>query len=585
MPVRLVERRYAEADRQALIGAGVHPVLARVLAARRVRSASELDLDVGRLVPPHELLHAQDAARLLADALAAHRRILIVADYDADGATACAVGVRALRALAAATGSQATIDYIVPNRFELGYGLSPELVELAAARRPDLLITVDNGIASVEGVARARELGIATLITDHHLPGDALPAAAAIVNPNQPGCAFPSKALAGVGVLFYVMLALRAELRARGAFAREPEPNLGALADLVALGTIADVVPLDANNRLLVGQGLKLLRAGRGQPGLRALLTAAGRSSARASAFDLGFAAGPRLNAAGRIADMGLGIECLVTDDPARAANLAQELDRLNRERRRIETAMLDEALAALDALDVPEAAQGGPVALSFFQPGWHQGVVGILAARLRERLHRPVVCFARADSGVASPAAGASAALLRGSGRSIPGLHLRDCLDLVAKRAPGLILRFGGHAQAAGLTLKADDYERFGELFARAAAEMIPREALAPSIETDGALDPAFFTLEVAQLLEAQIWGQGFPQPLFCDTFAVERQRVVGERHLKLRLNKNGRPLDAMRFGSLQPLPAGARVAYRLAVNEFNGVKSVQLNIEHVEG
>ncbi|MDH4189877.1 MAG: single-stranded-DNA-specific exonuclease RecJ [Betaproteobacteria bacterium] len=571
--MRIVERRYADKDRQALIASGVHPVLARLFAARRIRSSAELDTSVERLIDPARLTHAAQAARLLADAIAADRKLLIVADYDADGATACALGVRALRAMGA------KVDYLVPDRFVLGYGLSPELVDLAAQRAPDLLITVDNGIASIEGVARANELGIATLVTDHHLPGDALPAAAAIVNPNQPGCAFPSKALAGVGVMFYVMLALRAELRARGAFREGAGPNLGALTDLVALGTIADVVPLDANNRILVAQGLKRLRAGKAQAGLAALLRIAGRDPRAATSLDLGFIAGPRLNAAGRLADMGLGIECLITDDAARAANIAQQLERLNRERRAIEAGMLDEARAAAESLAARDTEPRA--AYSFFEAGWHQGVVGIVASRLRERLHRPVVCFAPA---AASADAGANAGLLRGSGRSVPGFHLRDCLDLVAKRSPGLILRFGGHAQAAGLTLREADLGRFTESFERAAAETASAEAFAAVLETDGELDPAYYTIDVARLLDEQIWGQGFPRPVFCDTFNVEAQRVVGERHLKLKLVKDGRRIEAMRFGSLDALPPRVRAAYRLTINEFNGMKSVQLNVEHFE-
>ena len=560
--MHLVERPYAERDRQALIAAGLHPVLARVYAARRIRSAAELDDDFKRLLPPASLTHCERAAVLLAEAIDAGKKLLIVADYDADGATACAVGMRALRMMGA------NVEYLVPNRFELGYGLTPELVDIAAQRRPDLIITVDNGIASVEGVDRARSLGIATLITDHHLPGAELPRAECIVDPNQPGCGFASKAIAGVGVMFYVMLALRAELRKRGAFQHAAEPNLAALTDLVALGTVADVVPLDANNRILVAQGLKRLRAGQGQPGLEALLRAAGRDSARANAFDLGFVLGPRLNAAGRLADMSLGIECLATDDAARAANCALELDRLNRERRRIEGEMLEQARAAAEVV-----AEAPGAAAAFFDPSWHQGVVGILASRLRERLHRPVICFARANNGE-----------LRGSGRSIPGFHLRDCLDLVAKRAPGLILRFGGHAQAAGLTLREADLERFRELLAAVAEETMPREALTRTVETDGALEPAQLSLSLAQALEARIWGQGFPQPLFCDTFALESQRVVGEKHSKLRLVKDGRRLEAMRFNSLDPLPARFRAAYRLSVNEYNGLQSVQINVEHVE-
>ena len=559
--MKIVERAYSDADRRTLMEAGVHPVLARIYAARRIRSALELTYQSASLLPPGLLRNAEHAAALLADAIQQKKRLLIVADYDADGATACAVGVRALRLFGA------SVDYLVPDRFKLGYGLSPELVELAAQRKPDLLITVDNGIASVAGVARANALGIATLITDHHLPGDELPAAACIVNPNQPGCGFPSKALAGVGVMFYVMLALRSELRRRGFFAQR-EPNLGALTDLVALGTIADVVPLDANNRNLVAQGLKRLRAGRGQPGVMALLRAAGRRLDEASSFDLGFVAGPRLNAAGRLADMSVGIECLIADDEARAANLAQQLDRLNAERRDIEAGMLQQALELLKNLP-----SGNSV---FFDAGWHQGVVGILASRLKDRVHRPVICFARGEES-ARP-------VLRGSGRSIPGLHLRDCLDLVSKRAPGLIARFGGHAMAAGLTIAESDYARFAPAFEAAVDELLPAEARLRTVETDGALEHAHCTLDVARMLEGEIWGQGFPQPVFCDNFAVESQRVVGERHLKLRLVKDGRRYEAMRFGALEPLPQAVRAAYRLAVNEFNGLKNIQLNVEHFE-
>jgi single-stranded-DNA-specific exonuclease len=561
--MKIVERTYNHADRRALLDAGLHPVLARVYAGRHIRSAAELDYTLEGLVSPQSLKGIDLAAGLLADAIEQSKRLLIVADYDADGATACAVAMRALRAFGA------NVDYLVPDRFKLGYGLSTELVELAAQRKPDLLITVDNGIASVEGVARARALGIATLITDHHLPGPELPAAACIVNPNQPDCEFPSKALAGVGVMFYVVLALRAELRRRGWFKEKPEPNLAALTDLVALGTIADVVPLDANNRNLVAQGLKRLRAGRCTPGIAALLRAAGRPLAEASSFDLGFVAGPRLNAAGRLADMSLGIECLITDDEARAANIAQQLDRLNRERRDIEAAMLQQALEVVAAL-------GDAPGCTFFNPDWHQGVVGIVASRLKDRLHRPVICFARAEE--------AGDFVLRGSGRSIAGLHLRDALDLVSKRAPGLIRRFGGHAQAAGLSIGAQDYERFSAEFERAVDALLPASARLRVVETDGALDAMHFSLEVARLLEGGIWGQGFPQPVFCDTFAVENQRVVGERHLKLWLVKGGRRIEAMRFGALEPLPAQVRAAYRLSVNEFNGLKNIQLNVEHCE-
>ena len=561
--MRIVQRTYAEADHRTLVEAGVHPLLARIYAARRIRSSAELRYEVSALLPPSLLKGVEEAARLLADAIQSGKRLLIVADYDADGATACAVGMRALRAFGAHA------EYLVPDRFKLGYGLSPELVELAAQRRPDLLITVDNGIASVEGVARARDLGIATLITDHHLPGPELPAPACIVNPNQPGCAFPSKALAGVGVMFYVVLSLRAELRRRGFFDGKTEPNLGALTDLVALGTVADVVPLDVNNRNLVSQGLKRLRAGRGQPGVVALLRAAGRFPAAATSFDLGFVAGPRLNAAGRLADMSVGIECLIADDEARAMNLAQELDRLNAERRAIEASMVQQSLEHLKAVNQESG-------LTFFDHAWHQGVVGILAARLKDRVHRPVICFA--------PAQETGTPVLRGSGRSIPGLHLRDCLDLVAKRSPGLVVRFGGHAMAAGLTILETNYQTFSHAFEEAVEELLPAEARLRTVETDGALEGAHCTLEVARMLEGEIWGQGFPQPLFCDNFGVESQRVVGERHLKLRLVKDGRRYEAMRFGALEPLPEKVRAAYRLAVIEFNVLRSIQLNVEHFE-
>ncbi len=561
--MKIIERPYEETARRALEEAGIHPLLARIYAARRIRNAVELAYSPAALLAPSLLMGIEHAAVLLAEAIQEGRRLLIIADYDADGATACAVGLRALRLFGA------SVDYLVPDRFKLGYGLSPELVDLAAhghrSGKPDLLITVDNGIASVEGVARARALGIGTLITDHHLPGAELPQADCIVNPNQAGCGFPSKALAGVGVMFYVMIALRAELRKRACL--KNEVHLGALTDLVALGTIADVVPLDANNRNLVAQGLKRIRAGRAQPGVNALLRTAGRNPAEATSFDLGFVAGPRLNAAGRLADMSLGIECLIADDDARAANCAQELDRLNRQRREIEAGMLEQALEKLKTLE----AQAQCV---FFSPEWHEGVVGIVASRLKDRLHRPVVCFARAADGRS----------LKGSGRSVPGLHLRDCLDLIAKRIPGLIARFGGHAQAAGLTIAETEYPRFAIAFERALEETLPAAARARTVETDGSLSHTYYTLEIARMLEDGIWGQGFPQPLFCDTFAVESQRVVGERHLKLVLMKDGRRHEAMRFGALDALPACIRAAYRLAVNEYNGLRSVQLNLEHVE-
>jgi single-stranded-DNA-specific exonuclease len=559
---RIVVRPVSPRTHDQLVREGLHPVLARVCAARGIHGRGELDDSLSGLIPPSALMNADRAAAVLADAIAAGRRMLIVADYDCDGATACAAGMRALYAFGASVG------YLVPNRFEHGYGLTPDIVTLAASSKPDLLITVDNGIASVEGVEAARAAGIEVLITDHHLPGAELPRAAAIVNPNQPGCTFPSKSIAGVGVMFYVMLALRAELRRRGAFAGKEEPNLGDLLDLVALGTVADVVPLDFNNRVLVTQGLKRIRAGRMQEGVRALFAVAGRTPSRAGSFDLGFLLGPRLNAAGRLSDMSLGIECLVTGDRGRALDIAKQLDDLNRERRSIESEMQAQAEVLM-----ARVSPGESCSISLYDPSWHQGVVGILAGRVKDRYYRPSFAFAPSGSGE-----------IRGSGRSIPGLHLRDALDLLAKRDPGLLLRFGGHAAAAGLTLREPDFERFARGFEAVARELLSPAQLAHSIETDGSLEPAYLDLGLAQLLDRQVWGQGFPQPLFCDDFEVQGQRVVGEKHLKLKLARAGRTLEAMRFNALDPLPSHVRAAYRLSLNEFNGVQNLELVVEHWE-
>ena len=568
LPSAIVTRRTPHAAQQRLEYEGVHPLLARLYAARGIARAAELDTALSALLDPSLLKGATEAATLLADAIAAGRHLLIVADYDCDGATACAVGVRALRAFNAACGFGANVSFLVPNRFDYGYGLTPEVVRLAAAQKPDVIITVDNGIASVDGVAEAKRLGIATLITDHHLPGDALPDADCIVNPNQPGCGFPSKSIAGVGVMFYVMLALRAELRRRGAFASGAEPNLAALLDLVALGTVADVVKLDRNNRILVAQGLARIRQGKMQPGLRALFRIAGREAERASTFDLGFALGPRLNAAGRLADMALGIECLVTDDLGRALNIAQQLDQLNRERRSIESDMQDQALVLLEGIEAAERAS-----LTLYDPAWHQGVIGILASRVKDKLHRPVIAFARGNADE-----------LKGSGRSIRGLHLRDALDLVSKQAPGLLLRFGGHAAAAGLTLREESLARFETLFEQTVRELIDPADLTRTIETDGPLEAGRMSLESARLLEGEIWGQGFPAPVFSDDFAVDSQRILKDRHLKLTLRKGAARFDAIRFNFAEGAPDKVRAAYRLAVNEFNGVSSVQLVLEHLE-
>jgi len=559
-----------------LVSEGLHPVVARVYAARGVTCSRDLSSDLKALAPPDTMLNLGVMARLLADAINTGERMLIVADYDADGATACAVGVRALKAFGA------RVDYLVPNRFEYGYGLSPEIARLAHERfKPGLLITVDNGISSLEGVAESNRLGMKVLITDHHLPGPHLPAAACIINPNQAGCAFPSKHLAGVGVMFYLMLALRAELRERNAFnppnpplskgesVHAPggfEPNLANLLPLVALGTVADVVPLDQNNRILVHQGLQRIRRDRMQPGLASLFRATARDARRATTRDLGFLVAPRLNAAGRLTDMSLGIECLTTEDPLRALRLAGELDQLNHERRAIESGMQDEALAALEAADFGES-----YTLTLFDPAWHQGIIGILAGRMKDRFHRPVIAFARSNDGE-----------LRGSGRSIPALHLRDALDRVAVRHPGLIVKFGGHAAAAGLTLREQELERFRGAFEEAAQELLSPPDLERVIETDGDLADDDYSLDLARLLEEGVWGQGFPRPSFRGRFDVVAQRVVGERHLKLKLARSGRPLDAMLFGTTEPLPSRIEAVHWLDVNEYQGLRSLQVTIEH---
>ena len=563
---RIAVRSFSTENAGKLAGLGLHPTLARILSARGVREPAELATELPGLVPPAALKGIDQAATYLADAIAAGRRLLIVADYDCDGATACAVGVRGLRMLGA------RIDYIVPNRFEYGYGLTPEIVALAAKQQPDVIVTVDNGIASVDGVAAANALGIDVVVTDHHLPGDQLPDAAVIVNPNQPGCEFPSKNLAGVGVMFYVLLALRAELRRRGVFDTQTQPRLDTLLDLVALGTVADVVKLDSNNRILVAQGLKRMRAGRMHAGVAALFRAAGREATRANTFDLGFGVGPRLNAAGRLADMSLGIECLLTDDANRAWEIAQELDGMNRERRDIEAGMQQEALQILEgplgALD-PAAR----FTISVFNDTWHQGVIGIVASRLKEKYHRPTITFAPGDEDT-----------IKGSGRSIPGFHLRDALDLISKRHPGLLKKFGGHAMAAGLTLGAGDFAQFMEAFETVGREWLSDEQLARVIETDGDIEDACFSPEFVSLLEQQVWGQGFPAPTFCGEFDVLRQSVLKGKHLKLQLGRGSQRFDAIWFNHAESLGASALVAYRLDNNTFNGVTRVQMVIEHAQ-
>ena len=546
-----------------------HPVLRRVLAARAVGGDDDLDHSLARLLPPHGLLDLERAAALLDDAIESSSRIVVAGDYDADGATGCALAVRGLRLLGAGD-----VRYVVPDRRRHGYGLTPELVDVAQELRPRLVVTVDNGISSVEGVARAKELGIGVLITDHHLPGAELPAADAIVNPNRPGDGFASKCLAGVGVMFYLLGALRARRRERAGGAGTP--NLASLLDLVALGTVADVVPLDHNNRILVEQGLRRIRAGRASPGVTALLRVAGRDIRRAVAADLGFAAGPRLNAAGRLTDMRRGIECLLSESEDAAAGIARELDALNAERREIEAGMQAQAAALLDAVDdaVPDAA------VALYREDWHPGVVGILASRVKDRLHRPVAVFAPDADGEH----------LRGSVRSIPGVHVRDLLDTVATRHPGVIERFGGHAMAAGLTIRRGSFDRFREAFAAEADRAVPEEARRAVVLTDGEIPGTDFSLDLARSIrDAAPWGQGFPEPVFDGVFRVARQRRVGGRHTKLRLRPRGAEptLDAIAFNREPPLVTDengeARMAYRFVVNAFRGEERPELVVEEV--
>ncbi|MCC6207207.1 MAG: single-stranded-DNA-specific exonuclease RecJ [Gammaproteobacteria bacterium] len=577
----LIQRRTTSAaGAVADLPGDLHPVLRRIYAGRRIASAQELERSVECLLPVEMLSGSDAAAELLHDVLAAGGRILIVGDFDADGATSCALAVRALRMMGARE-----VDYLVPNRFEYGYGLTPEIVALAQrqnpARPPELIITVDNGISSVEGVAAARRCGIRVLITDHHLPGRELPAAEVIVNPNQAGDMFPSKSLAGVGVIFYVMLALRRRLRDAGWFAAHGinEPRLAELLDLVALGTVADVAVLDQNNRILVAQGLARIRRGKGCAGIRALIRVAKREMERLTATDLGFALGPRLNAAGRLEDRSLGIECLLCDDEAAAFAMAEQLDGLNRERRRIEEEMQTQAQSCLDGLPKDVGPASGAVSLCLFHLDWHQGVIGILASRLKERLHRPVIAFAPAGEDE-----------IKGSARSVPGLHIRDALDAVATRHPGLIVKFGGHAMAAGLSLRLADFPAFQAAFEEEVRRHLDAADLRGVIYSDGELAADEISLDVAELLrDAGPWGQGFPEPVFDGRFEVAERRCVGTHHVKmvLRLPGSRRHVDAIAFNTrVDQCPAvrgEIRIAYRLDVNEYRGQRSPQLIIEHI--
>lgn len=557
--MRVQQRSYSPTVFEALQAQGMPALLARLLAAREVTAEDWSLQDMPHLLKPEALTGAANMAQLLAEAIAQQKRILIIGDYDADGATATSVAMRGLRMMGA------QVDFLVPNRFEYGYGLTPEIVALAATQQPDVILTVDNGIASIDGVAAAKALGMQVLITDHHLPAEQTPAADCIVNPNQRGCAFPSKHLAGVGVMFYVLIALRAELKQRGLLA-EDKVHLGSLLDLVALGTVADLVRLDANNRILVRQGLKRIRQGQACPGILAILKLAGRDATQVNAQDLGFYVGPRLNAAGRLDDMTIGIRCLLAETPQEAMQYAQQLHVLNAERKQIEAEMQWDAMA-----DLAQDFRDDQYTISVFQPDWHQGVIGILASRIKERFHRPVIAFADAGDG-----------LIKGSGRSIAGLHLRDALDLVTKQQPDLIVKFGGHAMAAGLSIRAHDFTRFQQTFEQVVQSLIDAQVLQEVLETDGALTVQEMTMQTAESLSNLVWGQGFPQPVFYDRFEVLQQKVLGEKHLKLRLQKQNQQFEAIYFQHAELLPEQIEIAYALQVNEFNGNRSLQLQVVH---
>ena len=555
--------------------AGIHPLLAQLYAARGVKSPLELDDALARLLPPTSMKGTLEAGQLLADAIRDNKKLCVVADYDCDGATACAVAMRGLRLLGAQF-----VNYIVPDRVQDGYGLTPPISERVKASGADVLITVDNGIASFEGVTAARALGLQVLVTDHHLPamrGDQieLPEADVIVNPNQPGCPFESKSIAGVGVMFYVLLALRAELRQRGLFDAQSQPKLDTLLPLVALGTVADVVKLDTNNRRLVAQGLKRVRAQVLPPGLAALFVASSREAKTATTFDFGFALGPRINAAGRLSDMTLGIECLLTDDPNRALELAKTLDAINRERRVIEGSMREQALAVAESLF--EEAHEAPPAICVFDAEFHEGVVGIVASRIKDKFHRPTFVFA-------SSGATGHGHELKGSGRSIPGFHLRDALDLVAKRHPGVLLRFGGHAMAAGCTIAEEHFETFEQGLNDVAKEWLDAATLTRRLDTDGALKPEYRRPDLVDTLHHEVWGQGFAAPTFSEELDVVSQRLVGEKHLSLKLKHCGQSVDGIWFGHTEPLPARVKLAFRLDTDSWRGERRVRFLIEAAE-
>ena len=564
--VTLSKRAWSERTAWQLEQGGLSPLMARLYAARGISQADQISTRMEDLIAPTALKGMATASQILADAIVEGRKVCIVADYDADGATACAVAVKGLRLLGIQPDK---LTYFVPDRFKLGYGLTPAIVDLVAQApggKPDLLITVDNGIASIDGVAQAKSLGMQVVITDHHLPGNTLPAADAIVNPNQPGCEFPSKNLAGVGVMLYVLMGLRQTLRQRGWPAAE-QANLGSLLDLVALGTIADVVSLDRNNRILVANGLNRIRQRRCCPGILALYAVAGKQPDRAQASDLGFLLGPRLNAAGRMDDMRIGIRCLLAEDIGEALKLAQELDRLNVARRSVEDQMKSDAVKILTQLDITNTA-----GISLYDPNWHGGVVGILAGRIKEQMHRPTVIFAGDGSG-----------LIKGSGRSIPGLHLRDALDHLTKLYPDLIIKFGGHAMAAGLSIRESDFSLFQRAFDELVDQLLPVEARTHSLAIDGALVDSELSLNTAKQLSEGIWGQGFPAPIFANRFQILESRLLQDKHLKLTLGCGQSRMDAIRFNDTTiPTPEDT-LAYALEINHYNGVDRPQLRIEAI--
>lgn len=581
--VKLITRDHSPRIQWQLEQAGIPPLLAQLYAARGITNTTAVDTNLKQLLPPNTLKGAQQAANLLANALTENKKICIVADYDCDGATACAVGLRGLKML----GFQDTqLTYIVPDRIQDGYGLTPAIADRVKTTGADILLTVDNGIASIAGVEHANALGLQVIVTDHHLPAlidnePQLPAASAIVNPNQPGCTFASQSIAGVGVMFYVLVTLRSELRSRELFNAQTQPRLDALLDLVALGTVADVVILDDNNRRLVTQGLQRIRKGQMHPGVAALYQVAGRNANNANTFDMGFALGPRLNAAGRLSDMTLGIECLLTDDTQVATQLAKTLDQINHERKAIEADMLDRSVILLEKhLATHEATSSDstlPTAMSIFDEEFHEGVVGILASRLKEKFYRPAFVFAPS-------LASEQQNIIKGSGRSINGFHLRDALDLMEKRHPGLLLKFGGHAMAAGCTLQAKDFPLFESAFAEIAKELLDPKLLAKELETDGALPPQYCTPETAKLLRDSVWGNGFPAPIFSESLQILSQRIVGEKHMALKLRYHNQTMDGIWFNHTTPLPEHPTIAYRLDIDEWQGVERIKFVIEGMQ-